>query len=121
MVARLFDGSVFPVDGDVEVVPGVSLHWVGGHTAGLQVVRVLTETGWLVLASDLIHYYENFQLPNLFPIVYRPEQMLDAFTRVRNLASDPRLIIPGHDPEVMKRFAAEPEDAEHTVRLWLPN
>jgi len=121
MIDRLFDGSVFPVDGDVEVVPGVSLHWVGGHTAGLQVVRVHTEAGWLVLASDLMHYYENFQAPNLFPVVYRPEEVLDGFTRVRSLASDPRLIVPGHDPEVMKRFAAEPADAEHTVRLWLPN
>ena len=47
--------------------------------------------------------------------------MLDGFTRVRSLASDPRLIVPGHDPEVMKRFAAEPADSEHTIRLWLPN
>jgi glyoxylase-like metal-dependent hydrolase (beta-lactamase superfamily II) len=121
MVSGLFNGSVYAVDGDVEVAPGVSLHWVGGHTAGLQVVRVLTETGWVVLASDLMHYYENFLLPSLFPIVYRPEEMLDGLARVRCLASDPRLIIPGHDPEVMKRFAPAPEDSEHTVRLWLPN
>jgi hypothetical protein len=63
-----------------------------------------------------MHYYENFEVSILFPIVYQPEEMLAGLARVRGLASDPRLIISGHDPEVMKRFAAD-----QTVRLWIPN
>ena len=39
-------------DGDAELAPGLSVHHIGGHTDGLQVVRVATATGWLVLASD---------------------------------------------------------------------
>jgi len=45
------------VSGDGEVVPSVTVHKIGGHSKGLQVVRVTTETGPLCLASDAVHYY----------------------------------------------------------------
>lgn len=47
--------------GDGEVAPGISVHYAGGHTAGLQFVRVRTARGWVVLASDVSHFYENFE------------------------------------------------------------
>ena len=43
--------------GDGEVAPGVTVHRVGGHSDGLQVVRVETARGPVVLASDAAHYY----------------------------------------------------------------
>ena len=49
------------VDGDRELAPGLSVHAVGGHTAGMQVVSVHTERGTLVLASDASHFYENIE------------------------------------------------------------
>ena len=42
-VERLHAGQLVFHDGDAEIAPGVSLHLIGGHTAGLQVVRVATE------------------------------------------------------------------------------
>ena len=39
-------------DGDAEVAPGVTVHRVGGHSDGLQVVRVETARGPVVIASD---------------------------------------------------------------------
>ena len=120
MVGHLFDQRVQPVDGDVLLKPGISLHWVGGHTAGLQVVRVHTPAGWVLLASDLFHYYANREQAVPFPIVFRPEQTLEAFRRVGELASSEALLVPGHDPEVMRRFRADPRDPEFTVRLWEP-
>ena len=46
-VERLHAGQLVFHDGDAEIAPGVSLHLIGGHTAGLQVVRVATErAGW---------------------------------------------------------------------------
>jgi hypothetical protein len=69
----------------------------------------------LVLASDAAHYFENFELKKPFPIVVDLQNMLDGFTRLRNLASDPKLIIPGHDPLVREYF---PQDgADHVFRL----
>ncbi|VTU41596.1 N-acyl homoserine lactonase family protein [Variovorax sp. RA8] len=120
MVDALFDNRLHFVDGDAEIEPGVTLHHVGGHTAGLQVVRVQTEAGPVVVASDLFHYYANFDHAQPFPIVYSPTQLLDSFERAKALVKDGGWLVPGHDPLVMSRFRAEPEDPEFTVRLWEP-
>jgi len=92
--------------GDSELAPGISLHLVGGHSGGLQVVRVWTQAGWLVLASDASHYYANIEEGRPFPIVADVGAMLEGWNRLRSLASAPKLIIPGHDPLVMQRFPA---------------
>ena len=55
-VRRLYSGRVVFYEGDGEVAEGVTVHCIGGHSRGLQAVRVLTEAGWLVLASDAAHF-----------------------------------------------------------------
>ena len=40
MVRRVYAGRVVFHEGEAEIAPGVTLHRVGGHTQGLQVVRV---------------------------------------------------------------------------------
>jgi glyoxylase-like metal-dependent hydrolase (beta-lactamase superfamily II) len=59
MVRHVFSERVTFHNGDGEVAPGVTLHRVGGHSDGLQVVRVETARGPVVLASDASHYYGN--------------------------------------------------------------
>lgn len=120
MVSSLFEGRVRFWAGDAEFAPGVWLHHVGGHTAGLQVVRVHTAAGWLVLASDAFHYYANRDKRAPFPIVYHVGEMLDAFDRVTTMADQERLIVPGHDPLVRQRFEIDARDPEFTVRLDRP-
>ena len=45
LVRLNMQGRVHFVDGIEEVTPGISLHYVGGHTAGIQVARVNTKKG----------------------------------------------------------------------------
>ncbi|MBU1361346.1 MAG: N-acyl homoserine lactonase family protein [Gammaproteobacteria bacterium] len=106
MVHRVFDGRVRFHDGDSHIAPGLSVHRVGGHTDGLQVVRVHTRQGWLVLASDASHLYANMEQERPFPAVYNIGDMLEGFHRVYGLADAPRLVVPGHDPDVLRRFPA---------------
>lgn len=68
-IQRLYAGKLTFYDGDGQVADGVTVHCIGGHSRGLQVVRVRTEAGWLVLASDAAHYYENVEAQKPFPIV----------------------------------------------------
>ena len=93
-------------DGDAELAPGITLHAVGGHSAGLQCLRVDTERGQVVLASDVTHFYENMETGRPFTTLFHLGGMLDGFDRLRALAPSPRHIIPGHDPEVMRRYPA---------------
>jgi len=120
VVSRLFENRVRFWEGDAEFAPGVSLHRTGGHTDGMQVVRVHTRAGWLVLASDAFHYYANRDKRAPFPIAFHLGDMVDAFDHVALLADDERLIVPGHDPLVRQRFQADPRDPEFTVQLDQP-
>ena len=80
------------------------MHRVGGHTAGLQVVRVRTGGGPVVIASDAAHFYANLEEDRPFAIVHSLPGMYDAFDRVRALAGgDDGRIVPGHDPLVLER------------------
>ncbi len=114
-IQRLYSGKVQFHDGDGQIAEGVTVHCIGGHSRGLQAVRVLTDAGWLVLASDAAHFYENFEARKPFPIVVDLQDMLDGFDTITRLASSPKLVIPGHDPLVRARF---PQGvASHITRL----
>lgn len=106
LVRRVFDERVSFHDGISELAPGVTLHHVGGHTAGMQVVRVHTRRGWMVLASDAVHYYENMWARSPYPAVFHVGEMMRGFERVEALAESPAHIIPGHDPLVRLRYPA---------------
>ena len=115
MIAKVYDNRVVFVDGTMDVAPGVSVHHVGGHTDGLQIVRVWTERGWVVLASDAAHYYMNMETPNPFPLVYNIGDMLDAYQTMESLADGHANIVPGHDPLVLERYPAPFREAEGIV------
>ena len=115
MVRNVYRGRVQFHDGDAAVFPGISLHRIGGHTMGLQVVRVATRRGWVVLASDASHFYANMEQVRPFPIVYSVADMVAGYARLRALAESPQHIIPGHDPKVMERYPAPRKDLEGIV------
>jgi len=104
MVRHVYSGRVVFHDGAGEVAPGVRVHCVGGHSRGLQVVEVDTETGPMCLASDAAHYYENFLSKKPFPIVADVQEMLKGFGTLLQLGKTPARVIPGHDPLVGRYF-----------------
>jgi len=106
MVRSNYAGRVRFHDGDATIAPGISLHFIGGHTMGLQVVRVATRRGWVVLASDASHFYANMEQVRPFPIVFNVADMVQGYARLRELADSPAHIIPGHDPLVLVRYPA---------------
>jgi len=106
MVQNVYSGRVVFHDGDAEIAPGVTLHKIGGHSRGLQSVRVMTGTGPVVLASDASHFYENFEKGKVFPITIDIADVLDGYKRLIRLAETPRRVIPGHDPLVLARYPA---------------
>ena len=115
MVERVFDRRVTFHDGDDELAPGLTLHRVGGHTKGIQIVRVHTRKGWMVLASDAAHYYEIIERRMPFFILYNIEDYMKALDTAAALASEPDMVIPGHDPLVFERFPPASDDLKGIV------
>ena len=85
-------------------MPGVSVHKVGGHTAGMQIVTVAHAKGRAVVASDASHYYRNFEERIPFNTLHDLPGMYRAFDRISELASSRDLMVPGHDPLVLERL-----------------
>jgi glyoxylase-like metal-dependent hydrolase (beta-lactamase superfamily II) len=105
-------------DGTAEIAPGITVHLADGHSGGLQIVRVPTARGWVVLASDAAHFYANIRGRNPFPLVVSVERMMEGWLLCEQLADGPDHIIPGHDPEVLKRFPRA-EGMEDAARVDL--
>jgi glyoxylase-like metal-dependent hydrolase (beta-lactamase superfamily II) len=92
-VVRLnYRGRVVFHNGDTELAPGLRLHLAGGHSAGLQFVSVHTRRGWVVLASDVTHYYENMESGRPFTTTFHVGDTLEGYDRLRAIA--PRRSIP---------------------------
>jgi glyoxylase-like metal-dependent hydrolase (beta-lactamase superfamily II) len=106
-------------DGTAEIAPGITLHLIGGHSGGIQSVRVPTKRGWVVLAGDAVHLWGNIRKRNPFPVVVDVARMLRGFEILEALADGPDHIIPGHDPLILKRFPPHNGNKE-IVRLDLP-
>lgn len=115
MVKHVYADRVEFHDGDAELAAGLTLHRVGGHSAGLQIVRVWTRRGWVVIASDATHLYANFEQRRPFPIVYNVAEMLEGFKVLYRLADSPEHIVPGHDPLVMKYYPAAKAELDGIV------
>lgn len=106
LVALTLAGRVDHADGAREIVPGVRVHLVGGHTPGTQVVSVETAKGTVVLASDASHLQDHIAHDYPPRLLTNLPEMYAAFDAVRALASSPELVIPGHDPDTFERFPA---------------
>jgi glyoxylase-like metal-dependent hydrolase (beta-lactamase superfamily II) len=115
MVRTVYAGRVRFHAGDAELAPGISLHLIGGHTMGLQVVRVATRRGQVVLASDASHYYANMGEGRPFPIVYNVADMMEGWGRLLALADSAAHVIPGHDPLVLERYPAPSKELQGIV------
>ena len=120
MVRKVFAGRVTFHDGVDEIAPGITVHRIGGHSKGLQCVRVKTRRGYVVVASDTSHLYAHFQGGRVFPITYNVGEVLEGYETLKKLASSPHHIVPGHDPAVLKRYPAAKSGLEDwIVRLDL--
>jgi glyoxylase-like metal-dependent hydrolase (beta-lactamase superfamily II) len=81
-------------------------------------VRVKTARGHVVLAADASHLYAHLTEARVFPVTYNVGDVLEGYDTLKRLADSVDHIVPGHDPEVVKRYpAAAPGLEEMVVRL----
>ncbi len=106
MVRKVFAGRAVFHDGEAEITPGVTVHLVGGHSKGLQCVRVKTRRGHVVLASDATHLYAHIDSGRVFPITYNVAEVAEGYATLKYLATSPSHVVPGHDPQVLTRYPA---------------
>ena len=100
-------GRVTLYGGETEIAPGLTAVEVGGHSPGQQILLVDTASGRLVLTSDADHLYEELEQARPFGVLADLEEMYLGFETIKRLGSEPgTTVVPGHDPEVTRRFPA---------------
>ncbi len=105
IVARL-DGDLKPrleiIDGEAEILPGLSVFWNGGHTPGLQSVLLETKLSpRTCLASDLCIFYRHIEEDLPIGVCSSLVEVLEGMARCRDKAD---VILPNHDPLLEERF-----------------
>ena len=109
------EGRVGLVKGDAqEILPGITAYIGGKHTYQSQYIGVKTSAGTVVLASDNVYMYLNLEKHRPIAQSLDKESNLRAQDRMKELAANPKLIVPGHDPAIMKSF---PEIAPGVVKI----
>jgi glyoxylase-like metal-dependent hydrolase (beta-lactamase superfamily II) len=98
-------GRVGMVNGDAqEIIPGVICYTGGKHTYQSQYVGVQTAAGTVVLASDNMYLYENLERHAPIATTVDAASNLRAQDRMKQIATRPGFIVPGHDPAVFSKF-----------------
>lgn len=118
LVHLLYDGRLHLHGREFTVADGISAHWVGGHCAGQEVLRIWTDRGWVVLASDALHYYEEYERGIPFTVAFNISDMMAAHDRIRELVDSDDHVLPAHDPWLLRLYpAASPELEGRILRL----
>ncbi len=93
------------VDGDDrEIIDGIKVYTGGRHTYASQYVSVRTASGTVVIASDNMYLYENLEKHAPIAQTFDADSNLKAQDRMKQIATRPDLIVPGHDPAVFVKF-----------------
>jgi glyoxylase-like metal-dependent hydrolase (beta-lactamase superfamily II) len=101
--ARLVDEAwdrLSLADDNREVLPGIQILVLGGHTPGSAAYLIETPQGPHLVAGDFLNTYENYQghPPGLLVSL---QDWYQGWERLRALDA---IIIPSHDPELKIRY-----------------
>jgi glyoxylase-like metal-dependent hydrolase (beta-lactamase superfamily II) len=108
-IGRAMDeGRVTLYSGRFDLAPGIQLIQVGGHTPGQAVVKVDTSEGVVLLASDAIHFYEEYERDMPFTYVANLVDMYEAFDSIHAMVDSGEVthVVSGHDAGTLARFTS---------------
>jgi N-acyl homoserine lactone hydrolase len=90
------------VDGDQNIMSGISVVLAPGHSVGMQCVVVETRKGKYILGGDLVTLVENWEASPHIPngAFEDMDMMLESLEKIDKLHG---VVLPGHDQEVFRR------------------
>lgn len=94
--------QLFPLDTTwAEIIKGVEVMCVGGHTPGCMAVFVDTAGGRVCLAGDNLFVYENIEKGLPIACYHNLDEVLSSMELFPKLAD---IIVPGHDAKIYERY-----------------
>lgn len=102
--AAVDGGRVRRLVGGEELADGVHALHLGGHSPGQMALAVFGTGPGVVLASDAVHFYEEFERDRPFSVLADLAGMYEAYDTLREVTGETGHLVPGHDPRVMERY-----------------
>jgi glyoxylase-like metal-dependent hydrolase (beta-lactamase superfamily II) len=103
------------LDGDRQILPGIHCLLSPGHTVALQTVAVNTARGTAIVGSDCAHVFRNYQEDWPSALIVDLVGWMKTYDNVRERASSPDLLFPGHDRLLMENYPAVARDITRLV------
>lgn len=103
IVAPFADRRFDLLDGEAEILPGLSVFPTPGHSPGHQSVAVATSGGVHVIAGDAVFAYENLEPETVhlrFTIMGRFMDIVASWRSLEEIVRRADVVLPGHDSRV---------------------
>jgi N-acyl homoserine lactone hydrolase len=95
------DRLILVDDEEPEIIPGIGVFYIGGHTMCSQAFTVQTRQGLAVFPGDTIFYYANLEKNHPVGLAVDIMECYQAMERVREVAD---IVVPPHDPLLLERY-----------------
>lgn len=94
--------QLHPVDGDhMQVLPGIEVMYVGGHSPGSLAVLIDTQGGRVCLCIDNCFLFRNIEEMIPIELGYNIFENMAFLEKLPHIAD---IYVPGHDPQLYERF-----------------
>ena len=99
------------IEGDYDLLSGIRLISLPGHTPGTMGVMFETKNGSVILAGDAIYSEKNYGPPVKLPgIVASPVEVKSSIEKVRHLSQTYKaMVVFGHSPKQYKELPIFPK------------
>jgi glyoxylase-like metal-dependent hydrolase (beta-lactamase superfamily II) len=118
--ASYFPENVLPIseagqwrllEGDAEILPGITVRRIPGHNADIQAVVLSGGGKTLVFVADLLPTRHHVSLPWIMAYDLYPMQTLETKRKwIRDIVSKGWIVVFGHDPEIPVATLHEQDD-----------
>jgi glyoxylase-like metal-dependent hydrolase (beta-lactamase superfamily II) len=90
-----------PVDGNAEILTGISVERIPGHNADIQAVKLTGGGNTIAFIADLMPTRHHVSLPWIMAYDLYPMQTLETKRKwLKDIVSNGWIVVFGHDPEV---------------------
>jgi glyoxylase-like metal-dependent hydrolase (beta-lactamase superfamily II) len=102
----------YTFDGEhIELLPGIELIHVGGHTPGSIMVKTTTDTGnTYIFTGDLVHLPDELEVESKGWLLGNADEYLTSLRKLKLLARCPNTnLVISHDPQLWNKYPKAPK------------
>jgi len=92
--------NIILVDEEQEILPGLKVFYTGGHTPCCMAVEARTQSGNVVITSDVAFLKDNVKNNHPIGLFYDLWECFEAYKKINKRAD---IILTSHDPEILDK------------------